>query len=183
VRALRDAQPLRAARAQAAGTTAPPNVYVVGVLRALNTAGVRYVLVGEVAETLQGSPLLSIGNAVTIVPRAGERDHLNAAVRAEKGQRAASVLASAIDMPVHWTLDGFGAELVVAPAPAATHGYDDLHRDAALTRVGDDVEAEVASLVDLVRITEGGDGQARVPALRRTLELAQTMSNAGDRAA
>jgi hypothetical protein len=54
VRALRDAQPLRAERAQAAGTTPSPDVDVVGVLRALDTAGVRHVVVGEVAETLRG---------------------------------------------------------------------------------------------------------------------------------
>lgn len=183
MRALRDAQPLRAERAQAAGTTPSPDVDVVGVLRALDTAGVRHVVVGEVAETLRGSPLLTIGNALTIVPRAGQRDHLHAAVRAAKGQPAASRLSSSTDMPTHWTLDGFGAELVLAPAPAGTRGYGDLRRDAPLTRVGDDVEVEVASLVDLVRIAEAGDGQARVPALRRTLELARTMPGAGARAA
>lgn len=70
VRALRDAEPMRAARALAADEAPSRPVDVVGVLRALNGGGVRYILVGEVAEALHGSPLLTIGKAVTIVPRA-----------------------------------------------------------------------------------------------------------------
>jgi transcriptional regulator with XRE-family HTH domain len=182
-RALRDAEPMRAARARQAGTSPPPPVDVIGVLRALNAAGARYVLVGEVAEALHGSPLLTIGNTVTIVPRAGQHDRLAAAITAAAGQPSPGPADSVIDGSSHWTLDAYGAELVATPAPAATQGYDDLYRDANQLRVGDDVTVAVASLVDLVRIAEAGDGGARVPALRRTLELARAADSAGSRAA
>ena len=59
-RALREAQPLRTARAHAAGVPELGPGDVLGVLRALQRAGVRYVLTGELAEVLHGSPLLPI---------------------------------------------------------------------------------------------------------------------------
>lgn len=182
-RALRDAGPMRAARAQQAGTSPPPPADVIGVLRALDVAAARYVLVGEVAETLHGSPLLTIGNTMTIVPRAGQHDRLAAAITTVAGQPSPGPADAAIDVPSHWTVDAYGAQLVAAPTPAATQGYDDLSRDAIQMRVDDDVSVAVASLVDLVRIAEAGDGGARVPALRRTLELAQAADSAGSRAA
>ena len=46
------------------------------------------------------------------------------------------------------------------PAPPATHGYEDLHREAQ-TSVDDDVVVEVASLVDLVRIAQAGEEPGR----------------------
>ncbi len=46
----------------------------------------------------------------------------------------------------------YGVELVVAPAPKATQGYDDLRRDATPMRIAEDLIVDVASLVDLVRI-------------------------------
>lgn len=177
-RALRDAQPMRAARAHAAGMTPSPDVNVVGVLRRLNAAGARYVLIGEVAEALHGSPLLAIGNTVAIVPRTGQRDPLATAITEAAGQPSRGSPESAIDVPSHWALDAYGATLVAAPTPAATQGYDDLRRDAIQMSVGDHVTVAVASLVDLVRIAEAGDGGARVPALRRTLELARAADSA-----
>ena len=61
---------------------------------------------------------------------------------------------------------------MVHPAPPGTHGYDDLRRDAITIRVAEDLDAAVASLVDLIRIAEASEDRGRVPALRRTLELA-----------
>ncbi len=182
-RAVRDAQPLRIARAQAFGVAAPPAVDMIGALRALNGAAVRYVLVGELAEALHGSPLLPIGNTVTIVARAGQRDTLGAAITGGAGRPAAASATSSIDAPACFTLALYGAELVVAPAPSATQGYEDLRRDATPMRVAEDLTIVVASLVDLVRIAEASEDRARLPALRRTLELATTRTGASADAA
>lgn len=171
-RALADAQPLRAARAQARGEDPPAPCDAVGVLRALDEAAVRHVLVGELAEVLRGSPLLAITGSVTIVPQPGQRDALGAVVAAADGEPVAPGATAGIDAPLRWTLPRFAAELVVAPAPAATHGYEDLVRDAQPVRVADDLQVTVASLVDLLRIAQASDDGARVPALWRTLELA-----------
>ncbi len=171
-RALRDAQPLRAARVQAtARRLEAPDVR--GVLAALERSGVQYVLVGEVAEVLHGLPLLPVTATVMIVPRAGQRERLSAAITAAGGKLSASPsTASAIDVPSRFTLERFAVELMVAPAPTGSWGYEDLRRDATAMRLYKDLEVTVASLVDLIRIAEACEDRPRVPALRRTLELA-----------
>jgi transcriptional regulator with XRE-family HTH domain len=170
-RAVRDAQPLRAARAQAGGQPVPVSADVRGALRALQRAGVRYVLIGELAEVLHGSPLLPLAATVAVVAQAGQRDGLMAAIAAVDGTPTPS-MTPAIDAPVSFVLDTFGTRLDVLPAPAGTRGYDDLRRDAAPVCLDEDLEVLVASLVDLVRMAEASGDHARLPALRRTLELA-----------
>ena len=170
--ALRDAQPLRAARTGATGAPPPAGTDVLAVLRVLERAGVEYVLIGELAEVAHGSPLVPVSAIVAIVPRAGQRGPLAAAIDAAGGQQAAQSATSIIDAPVCFALDTYGVELVVEPAPAGTHGYEDLLRDATEVQLADDLAVRTASLVDLVRIAEASEDRARVPALRRTLELA-----------
>jgi transcriptional regulator with XRE-family HTH domain len=172
-RARRGAQPLRAARAQSTGTAAPVAADVLGVLRALEQAEVQHVLIGELAEVLHGSPLLPVSGKLEIVPRAGQRERLSAAIAAAGGQSAASSSTTVeIDAPATFMLVAPGIELVLYPAPPGTHGYDDLRRDAAAIPLDEDLDVTVASLVDLIRITEASEDRACVPALRRTLELA-----------
>jgi transcriptional regulator with XRE-family HTH domain len=173
-RALRDAQPLRAARAQAVGVSAPAPADMLGVLRTLQEADIRYVLIGELAEVLHASPLLPITGTVTIVPRAGQRDTLTALIATNGGQPTGTSTTPAIDATVSFALENHRTELVIAPAPSGTHGYDDLRRDATQVQIAEDLEVTLASLVDLIRIAEASDEHARVPALRRTLELATT---------
>lgn len=171
-RALGDAAPPRAARARGADAPAPARADIVGVLRGLERAAVRFVLIGQLAEVLHGSPLLPIANAVAIVARAGQRDSLAAAIAAGVGQPTASSTMWPIDAPASFALDAYGAVLDIVPAPAGTHGYEDLRRDATPVRLDEDLTVMVASLVDLVRIVEASEDRARLPALRRTLELA-----------
>jgi transcriptional regulator with XRE-family HTH domain len=173
-RAVRDAQPLRAARAQAVRASAPAPADMLGVLRALQGADVRYVLIGELAEALHASPLLPITGTVTIVPRAGQRDTLTTVIATNGGQPIGTSTTPAIDAPARFALENHGTELVIAPAPPGTHGYDDLRRDATQVEVAEDLAVTVASLVDLVRVAEASDDRGRVPALRRTLELTTT---------
>ncbi len=170
--ALGDAQPVRSARAQAAGTPPPARADVDGALRELDRAGVRYVLIGELAEVLHGSPLLPIASTVTIVARAGQRDRLAAAIAAGGGRATGSSTAGPVDAAASFTLAAYDAKLDVVPAPAGTHGYEDLARDATPIALDENLTVMVASLVDLVRIAEASADRARVPALRRTLELA-----------
>jgi DNA-binding XRE family transcriptional regulator len=173
-RALRDAGTLRAARASRVGASAPPAVDALGLLRALAGVAVEYVLVGELAEVLHGSPLLPVSGAVTIVPRAGQSERLGAVIAAGGGQPTGTRARSLLDAPASFALENYGVELVVAPAPVATHGYQDLHRDATPVRIEDDLTVMVASLVDLVRIADASQDRGPVPALWRTLELATT---------
>jgi transcriptional regulator with XRE-family HTH domain len=171
-RALRAADPPRVARAQPARTRVPPSPDVIGVLRALDRARVQYVLIGELAESLHGSPLLPVAGIVTIVPRAGQRERLSAVIDTTGGKPIASSAMEAIDAPAGFALEAHGTDLVIEPAPAGTSGYDDLRRDAVAIQLADDLHVTVASLVDLVRISEASEDRARVAALRSTLEHA-----------
>lgn len=172
--AVRDAQPLRAARAQATRARASAPADVLGVIRALVRAGIQFVLIGELAEVLHGSPLVPVTGTVTIVARAGQRERLSTVIAASGGMPAATPATPAIDAPARFTLKALGSELVIEPAPPGTQGYDDLRRDAVAIQLGEDLVVMVTSLVDLVRIAEASEDRARVPALRRTLELATT---------
>jgi transcriptional regulator with XRE-family HTH domain len=184
--ALSAADRMRSLRAFTRGAdAAPPRLDVGAVLRALHDAGVAYVLAGEIAEVLHGSPLVPTSGVVTIVPQAGERARLDAAVRALGGRPAGDPATSPVDAVERWQLDRAGVELAIAPAPPGTRGYADLARDAA-TVDADGVTVAVVSLVDLLRIAEASAStvdRARVTALRRTLELADDIAEEDARAA
>ena len=175
----------RKARALATGAPAPAPLDVLGLLSALGAANVAYVLVGEIAEVVRGSPLMPTAGVITIVPRAGERPHLDEALAVMQARSVTEPSTVAVDAPERWQLAADGIELVIAPAPAGSRGYEDLRRDATTIKVAQDLEVRVASLIDLVRLSEASPAEhdrARVPALRRTLELA-TASAASDAAA
>jgi transcriptional regulator with XRE-family HTH domain len=178
--AMRDAGAVRLARAQAAGEPPPVPVDPIGALATLEDARVHYVLIGELAEVLHASPLLPLTGTVMIVPRAGERRALDAAIALGRGTEASPPTRRSLDAIERWHLHAFAAELAIAPAPAGTHGYEDLHRNAARLGIGKrNLGVSVASLVDLVRIAQASDDRSRLPALRRTLELANATAAGG----
>jgi transcriptional regulator with XRE-family HTH domain len=184
-RSLAAADRGRRARALASGAPAPATLDVLGVLHALRDANVAHVLIGEIAEVLHGSPLMPTAGVITIVPRAGERARLDMALLVVHANPLSEPPERAVDVPERWQLDTYGLELVIAPAPAGAHGYDDLRRDANMTQLAENLQVNVASLIDLVRIAEASTDtrdRARVPALRRTLEMTTTRA-AGDAAA
>jgi transcriptional regulator with XRE-family HTH domain len=184
-RNLAAADRARRARALATGAPASAALDVLGVLEALADANVAYVLAGEIAEVMHGSPLLPTAGVITIVPRAGERAGLDTALHAMHAAPLSEPTERAVDAPERWQLPVHGLELLIAPAPAGTHGYDDLRRDAITIDLARDVRVHAASMIDLVRIAEASTTEhdrARVPALRATLELATT-SVADDAAA
>ncbi len=175
-RGLEDAESVRAAGARAGGAAVPQDA--VGVLRTLERVGLRYMLIGDLAEVLRGSPLLPMSGLVTIVPRAGESEALRAVLAVGRGRNVSGATKSLLDAEERWRLEVFGAELVVVPAPAGTTGYQDLCRDATELAIDDDgLGVSVASLVDLVRISEASSDRARMPALRRTLELSTSVAS------
>jgi len=148
------------------------------VLAALTASGARFVLVGELAEVLHGSPLLPLAGSVAITPRPGEHDALESVIAAAGGRRLPGEETHNVDAPARWDLQQYDTELVIEPAPPGTYGYEDLRRDANELFLEGELAVAVASLVDLVRIAQTSPDRARVPALRRTLELATTATSA-----
>jgi hypothetical protein len=76
------------------------------------------VLIGELAEVLHSSPLLSVTGTVTIVPGASQREPLSAAIAAAASTPIASSTTPAIDRPCRFTLEAHRTELVIAPDSA-----------------------------------------------------------------
>jgi len=184
-RSLAAADRGRRARALAAAAPPPAALGVPGVLQALAEANVVYVLIGEIAEVMHGSPLMPTVGVITIVPRAGERARLDSALELMQASPLSEPSKRAVDALERWQLAAHGLELVIAPAPAGTQGYDDLRRDAITIVLAENLQVHVASMIDLVRIAEASTDthdRARIPALRATLELATT-SVAGNVAA
>jgi hypothetical protein len=159
------AQPLRAARAQAGG--APERVDVLGVLRALERAGVQYVLIGELAEVMHGSPLLPVTGTVTIVPRPGQRERISSAAAAAGGQPMSSSTTPAIEAPASFALEAYGTELVVHPAPPGTQGYDDLRRDNSSQACRLSAAPAITSQTSIVAARPGGLRCGRAPTSSR----------------
>jgi transcriptional regulator with XRE-family HTH domain len=174
-RSLAAADRGRRARALAAGAPPPAALDVLGVLQAVAEANVACVLIGEIAEVMHGSPLMPTVGVITIVPRAGERARLDSALDLMQASPLSEPSKRAVDAPERWQLAAHGLELVIAPAPAGTQGYDDLRRDAITIVLAENLQVRVASMIDLVRIAEASTDthdRARIPALRATRELA-----------
>ena len=119
-RALCDAQPLRAARVQKTGAPTLGAADVLGVLEALEQGRVRYVLIGELAEVLHGSPLLPVTGTVTVVPRAGQRESLSTVIAGAEGKPLARPAMPTIDTPARFMLKAHGSSSASSrrrPAP------------------------------------------------------------------
>ncbi len=116
---------------------------MLGVLQALERASVQYVLIGELAEVLHGSPLLPVRGTVTIVPRADQRERLGAAIAAAGGQPIGSSRTPPIDAPASFALEAYGTELTIHPAPIGTQGYDDLRRDAMQIQLAEQLTRDI----------------------------------------
>jgi transcriptional regulator with XRE-family HTH domain len=142
----------------------------VPVLAALEASGARFVLIGSVAGTLRGSPLLPLDGMVTLVPHA-DADNLE---RLETGLGSVGAVRSTSD-ELHW--QSSGSDVATDLSPSGTDGYADLRRDATIVQTAAGVHVLVASLLDLVRIAEAStkpEQHAPVIALRATLEIAET---------
>lgn len=155
------------------------------VLRGLEAEGLRYVLVGRLAEGLRGSPNIPFGREIAICPAGDEADSaaLAAAIRALRGRPWTRSADHPLELPVErrglrgaerWWIPRAGTALAVVEAPPNTRGYHDLRRHSTLEVVARATSIRVASLLDLVRIADSswGEDALTLPQLRRALELA-----------
>ena len=149
------------------------------ILAALERHGVRYVVIGGLAATLHGSPIMTTD--ADICP-ARERDDLERLARALVELRARirtpgvpeglcdATFLSRIEVALNLTTK-FG-DLDLSFIPSGTHGFADLHQHAVpMSLMGRPVA--VASLADVIRSKEAANrpkDQIVLPALRLLLE-------------
>jgi len=151
------------------------------ILETLNRHGVRYVLIGGLAATFQGSPLVTTD--VDVTPERA-RDNLARLSDALK-ELDARIRTHAVPEGVPfdhtgeslgaadiWNLKTRAGDLDITFTPAGTAGYSDLRREVReIDVLGERVP--VASIADIVRSKEaaGRDKDLRsLPTLRRLLE-------------
>lgn len=178
---------LAAAAAQRAGEqyTEPADFEPIAVLRALASRGVRHVLVGRLAESVRGSPILPTGAEVAVCLEGSVRNRasLDQALRDLGAMRWRDPAERPLEIPFElrelataerWWVEAAGSALAIVQAPHGATGFGDLLRHASTEELDSGVTADVASLLDLIRIADAaidpGD-RAGLPTLRRALEL------------
>jgi transcriptional regulator with XRE-family HTH domain len=131
----------------------------------------RFVVIGDVAAALHGSPVMLGARTLHVVPAETALLRIEQTARRLDAQPSAEGTAQT----QRWTLPT-GGELRVTPLPPGTRGYRDLARDAETMQIAPSTSVRVASLLDLIRIAEASPdagARASVPALWATLETHQ----------
>jgi len=151
------------------------------ILTALARHGVRYVLIGGLAATFHGSPLVTTDVDVTPERARDNLDRLSAALTELEARIRMDAVPEGLPFDHTgeslgaadiWNLTTAAGDLDITFVPAGTNGYADLRRDVReIDALG--VKVPVASLADIVRSKEaaGREKDARsLPTLRRLLE-------------
>lgn len=140
----------------------------IGTLAAL-AGQARFVVIGDVAGALHGSPIMLGARILHVVPAQTALSRVEQVAR----RLGSTPLPDDTGQTPRWALPD-GGELHTTALPAGTRGYRDLARDAETMQIAPDTSVRVASLLDLIRIAEASpDDRARasVPALWATLEM------------
>lgn len=123
------------------------------IVRELERAGVRYVLIGGLAAALRGSPRLIDAPVVEVVPAQGQAHTLESALDSLGAEtRPAGIDDDAIVARARYALARVGAQLWLTERPWGTDGFTDLARDAEQIAVVRGLSMAVASAQDLARI-------------------------------
>lgn len=156
------------------------------IMRALNVRGVRYVLVGRLAENIRGAPLVPTGAEVALCAQASERNRaaLDQALRDLDANRWCDSDARPLEVPLElreiagakrWWVESAGGAVAVVAVPYGTTGYGDVARRSTDEDLDSGLSVGVAALTDLIRIADASvepADRAGLPTLRRAYELA-----------
>lgn len=152
------------------------------LLRALEEAGVRYVVIGAQAAVIHGAPVVTRDLDVTPARDGENLERLAAALRVLDARLRVPNDPEGVPFPIDpqmlassvaWTVTTRAGDLDLVFEPAGTRGYDDLRQDATQVEVGPGLVVPVASLVDVIRCKQASGrpkDQAHLPLLRQTLE-------------
>ncbi|HUN77599.1 MAG TPA: helix-turn-helix transcriptional regulator [Solirubrobacteraceae bacterium] len=129
----------------------------------------RFIVIGDVAGALHGSPVMLGARTLHVVPAETALRRIEQTAR----RLHAEPIAEDTAQTQRWALPA-GGELHATPLPPGTRGYRDLARDAETMQITPSTSVRVASLLDLIRIAEASPdagARASVPALWATLEM------------
>jgi hypothetical protein len=148
-----------------------------GLLHALESHRVTYVVIGGFARIVQGTEEMTYGLDITPSVREVNLHRLELALQ-EVDARRADGRALQLDPdtlanePVHELGTRYG-ELKLVPEPAGTRGYDDLRRAASREPLGRGVRPAVASIGDLARMVSALGDEERIPQLMQLRRLGE----------
>jgi hypothetical protein len=137
---------------------AKPDFDPIQLMRGLNAAGVRYVVIGAVAGRALGSPTLTADLDVCYARDPENRDALaaflrsvHASLRGVEPGLPFRLDTKTLAMGDSFTFETDLGDFDILGTPSGTSGYDDLVRTAHRIDF-DGVEADVASIDDLIRM-------------------------------
>jgi hypothetical protein len=155
-------------------------------LKALDGAGVTYVVIGAFARVIQGAEEITRGIDIVPSTRPDNLRRLGEALGALEAERedgqALRLDGGELDRVIPlWTSAG---EIKVVFEPEGTQGYEDLRRAATREPLGQGVRPSVASLGDLARML-GARGREvdleNLRMLRRLIALDRTRGRSWER--
>lgn len=135
------------------------------VIGALESAGVRYVVIGALAAALRGSPRLIDVPVVEVTPAKGQARTLDAALAALKAVVLTEDALERADEDVavarsRYALPDDAAELWLTERPWGTRGFADLRRDADRIALSKGSTVLVTATQDLARIAAAAPAAA-----------------------
>ena len=152
------------------------------ILRTLERQGVRYVLIGGVAATIHGSPLITrdtdicpARDATNLAALAVALREMHARIRTGQDPEGVAFPCDAAFLGQMTLLNLVTAhgDLDLSFVPSGTGGYDDLRARAVEHDLGDGLRAAVATLEDVIRSKEAANrakDRAALPTLHLLLE-------------
>ena len=152
------------------------------ILEVLERHRVLYVVIGELAAELRGSPYVTRDVDVTPARTRENFTRLAAALRELDATPRIPDREESLEVPLDersfepgttWAYVTKHGYLDIAPLPDGTRGYDDLRRSATKEQLTDTVAIFVAALADVIRSKEAAGRErdrAVLPILRQVLE-------------
>jgi hypothetical protein len=166
-----------------------PPYDAVAILASLQAHDVRFVLIGGVAASVQGSPLITEDFDITPDAAPDNLDaiaatlvDLEAKLRTPQGPVEFPIDPKMLAAGSGWTLSTDAGAFDLVFEPAGTRGYADLRKTAVEYDLGVAKPVLVASLIDLIRMKEAAHRPkdiAALPALRQTLEVVREREREG----
>jgi hypothetical protein len=135
------------------------------ILRALTEGRVSFVLIGDMAEVANGSPL---GFTTVEVTYALKHDNVERLATALGELSKAPADADALGGPERIAVETRFGTLCLTPVPPGTRGWDDVRRKAHREHLARGLRVEVADVRDLIRIENAGKAdRVRTATLQR----------------